>query len=62
MLGDVAQNAVAALAGTFEVTGLEGKPEALGGRVAFVDGQMAPPDTTVVPQVVVRVSFVHTQG
>ena len=38
----------------------EGKSKALRGGVIFVHRKMAPPYTTIVPEVMVRVIIVHT--
>ena len=61
MFRDLAEDAVAALTGLIDIAGLEREAEALGSRVRFVNGQVTPPDTSIVPKVMIRVFLIHAQ-
>ena len=62
MLGDLAENAVTTLASFFNFACLEGKAETLSSGVWLVDSEVAPPDSSIVPQVVIGVIFVYSNG
>ena len=57
---DVLEDAVAKTTGALNVAGLERETQALSRGIRFVHGYVAPPDTAVVPQVVVKVVVVDT--
>ena len=61
MLRDLSENPVAALAGLVDIAGLQLKTEPLGGRVRLVNGEVAPPDTPVVPKVMVGVVLIDSK-
>ena len=62
MFRDLAENAVAALTGLIDIAGLEGKAETLGSRIRLVNGQVTPPDASIVPKVMIGVFLIHAQG
>lgn len=62
VLLDVLEDAVADGAGLLDVAGLEREAKALCRGIRFVDGDMAPPHSPVVPQVMVRVVIIDPHG
>ena len=58
---DIRKDAVAQRAGLLDVPCTQGEAKALGGSIGLVNGNMAPPYTAVVPQVVVEVVIVNTK-
>jgi hypothetical protein len=62
VLGYVAKNTISAITGTFKVTSFQRKSEALRCRIIFMHREVTPPHTAVVPQVMVRVFFIHTES
>ena len=46
----------------FQVPRFQGHPDALGGVVRFVEGEMAPPGAPIVPQMVVGIVRVDPDG
>ena len=61
MLRDLAEDAVAALAGLIDIAGFQRETQALGGCIRLMDREVAPPDTTIVPKVVIRVILVNSK-
>lgn len=62
VLLDVLEDAVADGTGLLDVAGLEREAKALCRGIRFVDGDMAPPHSPVVPQVMVRVVIIDPHG
>lgn len=62
VLLDILEDAVAYGAGFFDVSGFEREAEALSRSIGFVHRDMAPPDTPVVPEMVVRIVIVDPHG
>ena len=61
MLRNLAENPVAALAGLVDITGFQGKSQPLGGGIRLVNREVAPPDTPIVPKVVIGVLLVNSK-
>ena len=58
---NVLENAVAEAASFFDVAGAEGEAQAFCRSIRTVDCYMTPPNTAVVPQVVVQVVIIDTK-
>ena len=58
---DIRENAVTQRTSLLDVPCAEGEAKALCGSIGLVNGNMAPPYTAVVPQVVVEVVIVNTK-
>ena len=58
---NVLEDAVAKAAGLLDVAGTEGEAQTLGSGVGAVNRYMTPPNTAVVPQVVVQVVIIDTK-
>lgn len=56
------ENLVAAGAGFFNVTGLQGEPQAFRRGVRLMNRNMAPPYPPVVPQVVIGVVIINSKS
>ena len=61
MLRDLPEDPVATLAGLVDIARFQREAKPLCGRVRLVNGQVAPPDTAVVPKVVVGVVLIDSQ-
>lgn len=62
VLGDFAEDSVTTFACFFDLAGFERKTKTLGSGIRFVNGQVAPPDSAIVPQMVVGVIFVDSNS
>lgn len=62
MLLDGCENLVATGAGFFDVTGLERKSQAFRRGVRLVNGDVAPPNAPVIPQVVIGVVIINSKS
>lgn len=58
VLSDILKDPISSLAGLLHIPGLQRKSQALGGGIGFMHCQMAPPDTTIVPKMMVRVLMI----
>ncbi len=62
MLLDRGENLIALGAGFLNVTGLKGETKAFSRRIRLVNRYMAPPNASVVPEVVIGVVIINTKG
>lgn len=62
MLRNITKNPITPVPGTLQITRLQRKPETLRGCIILMHRQMTPPHPTIIPQVVVRVIFIHAQS
>ena len=58
---NVRENAVAQRTSLLDVPGAQGEAKTFCGSIGLVHGNMAPPYTAVVPQVVVDIAIVNTK-
>ena len=58
---NVLKDAVAKTTSSLNIAGLEGETQAFSRCIRLVHRYVAPPDTTVVPQVVVKVIVIDTK-
>ena len=58
---NILEDAVAETTSPLNITGFEGEAQALGRCIGLVHGYVAPPDTAVGPQVVVKVVVIDTK-
>jgi hypothetical protein len=61
MLGNLAEDPIAALARLIDVAGLQGEAKPLGGRIRLMNGEVAPPHTAVVPKVMVGIVLIDSK-
>ena len=62
MFGDLLKNTITAFAGLLDITCLEREAKAFGSRIWFVNGEVTPPDSTVVPEVMIRIVVVDSES
>jgi hypothetical protein len=61
MLRDLPEDPVAPFTGLVDIPGFERKAEPLRGRIGLVNGEVTPPDPSVVPKVVVGVVLIDSK-
>jgi hypothetical protein len=61
VLRNLAENTIAALASLVNITRFQRKSQALGGGVRLVNREVAPPDTPIVPKVMIGVFLVNSK-
>ncbi len=59
VLAQAGKNAIPPVPGFLQTAGLEAQANAFRGIIGFVDGEMAPPGSPVVPKVVILVLGIH---
>ncbi len=62
MLRDLTEDPVAALARLVDVPGLQGEAKPFGGRVRFMNGKVAPPDSTIIPQMMIGIIMIDSES
>ena len=58
---NILKDAVAETTSSLNITGFEGETQAFGRCIRLVHRYVAPPDTAVIPQVVVKVIVIDTK-
>ena len=62
MVGDLVENAITALTGLIDIAGFERETKTFGSCIWLVDSEVTPPDSTVVPEVMIRVVVVDSKS
>jgi len=61
VFGDLSENSITTFAGLFHIARLQRKTKTLGRGIWLVNGEMAPPYTAVVPEVMIGIVVVDAE-